>query len=97
MTDSPDPVDALADLARLAETLVDADDAFIRDLRDRRIAAGLSTTVVAERMGVSTDTVEVIERYDSNPTLSQLRRYALAIGIAYSHTVAPEHQALPPR
>lgn len=97
MTDSPDPADALAALARLAETLVDADNGFVRDLRDQRVAAGLSMSVVAERMGVSTEAVEVIERYDSNPRLSELRRYALAIGIAYSHSVAPEHPALPPR
>ena len=44
-----------------------------------RRAHGLSQGVVAERMGVSQSVIARLERYDSNPTLSTLRRYALAV------------------
>jgi len=41
---------------------------------------GLTQTEVAERMGVTQPTVAGLERYDANPTLSTVRRYALAVG-----------------
>ncbi len=40
----------------------------------------LTQADVAERMGVSQPTVAEFERYDANPTLSAIRRYALAVG-----------------
>lgn len=45
-------------------------------LRDKK---GLSQEYVAERMGITRAGVAQLERKDSNPTLSTLRRYALAI------------------
>lgn len=96
MTEPSSPLDAWADRAALADKLVGADDDFLRELKARRASSGLSTAVIAERMGVTVEAVEQIERYDSDPSLSQLRRYALAAGITYSHAVAPEHEALPP-
>lgn len=44
--------------------------------RDRR----MTEQAVAERMGVSEQDVVEFERYDSNPTLDLVRRYALAVG-----------------
>ena len=43
--------------------------------RDRR----MTEQAVAERMGVSEQDVVEFERYDSNPTLDLVRRYALAM------------------
>lgn len=47
----------------------------------------LSQADVAERLGISQPAVAAFERYDSNPTLSTLRRYALAIEARLSFEV----------
>lgn len=47
------------------------------ELRKRH---GLSQDTVAERMGVTQSAVSQFERYDANPTLSTIRRYAMAVG-----------------
>lgn len=39
----------------------------------------LTQAEIAERMGVSQSTVAELERYDSNPTLRTLQRYANAV------------------
>lgn len=39
----------------------------------------LSQQTVAERMGVSQPTVAAFERYDANPTVSSIIRYAMAV------------------
>ena len=53
-------------------------------LRKRR---NLIQQEVGDRMGVSQPAVAAFEAYDSNPTLSSLRRYALAIGARVEHRV----------
>lgn len=42
---------------------------------------------VAERLGISQAAVSKFERYDSNPTLGSIRRYALAVGARLSLAV----------
>lgn len=54
---------------------------------------GLSQEVVAERMGVSQSVVARLERYDSNPTLSTLRRYALAVEARLDFTATSDRHA----
>jgi len=49
--------------------------------------SGLTQAEVAERMGVTQPTVAELERYDANPTLSTVRRYALAVGATISTKV----------
>ena len=66
-------------LDRRADALVDGHARLLRDLVAMRAAHGLTQAEVAERMGVSQPTVAAFERYDANPTLSTLRRYALAV------------------
>jgi transcriptional regulator with XRE-family HTH domain len=51
------------------------------DMARQRIIAGLSRAEVGERMGVSARTVERIEEGGTDPRLSTLRRYCLAVGI----------------
>lgn len=46
------------------------------DLRDHH---GLTQQEVADRMGVSQSAVAQFERYDANPTLGTIQRYALAV------------------
>ena len=52
-----------------------------------RREAGLSQGDVAERMGVTQQAVSKFERYDSDPKLSTVRRYANAVGALVAHRV----------
>lgn len=52
----------------------------IENLVKIRKEHGLSQEDVAYRMGISQPSVADFERYDSNPTLARIRRYALAVG-----------------
>lgn len=58
-----------------------------RDLVQARRDAGLSQPDVAERMGISQQAVSKLERYDSDPKLSTLRRYAHAVEAVVEHKV----------
>ena len=51
----------------------------MRSLIELRKKHRLSQATVAERMGVSQPTVAGLERYDANPTLSTVLRYAVAV------------------
>jgi transcriptional regulator with XRE-family HTH domain len=79
MDETPEMIEARAD------SLVSDHEDLLRKLVAHRKHHHLSQEVVAERMGVSQPTVAKFERYDSNPTLSTIRRYALAVG-ARLHT-----------
>lgn len=74
-------------LLECAEALVDSHDRLMRDLIAMRKKHQLSQDAVAERMGVSQPTVAAFERYDANPQLSTIRRYALAVGASIEHHV----------
>lgn len=56
-----------------------------KDHKDR-----LTQAEVAERMGVSQSTVAELERYDSNPTLRTLQRYANAVEALISLKVSDD-------
>ena len=66
-------------LERRADLLVDAKDRLLEDLVSLRKEHKLSQQTVAERMGVSQPTVAAFERYDANPTVSSIIRYAMAV------------------
>jgi transcriptional regulator with XRE-family HTH domain len=61
-----------------------------RDLVQARRDAGLTQPEVAERMGISQQAVSKLERYDSDPKLSTLRRYAHAVEAVVDHKVTPQ-------
>ena len=65
-------------LERRADLLVDARDRLLEGLVRLRKEHKLSQQTVAERMGVSQPTVAAFERYDANPTVSSIIRYAMA-------------------
>lgn len=71
----------------LANSLVDSHDKLVADLIALRKRHNLTQEAVAERMGVSQPTVAAFERYDANPTLSTIRRYALSVGASIAHIV----------
>jgi DNA-binding XRE family transcriptional regulator len=62
-----------------------------RTMRSELVAlrreAGLTQGDVAERMGVTQQAVSKFERYDSDPKLSTVRRYANAVGALVEHRV----------
>ena len=66
-------------LERRADLLVDARDRLLEGLVRLRKEHKLSQQTVAERMGVSQPTVAAFERYDANPTVSSIIRYAMAV------------------
>ena len=66
-------------LERRAYLLVDARDRLLEGLVRLRKEHKLSQQTVAERMGVSQPTVAAFERYDANPTVSSIIRYAMAV------------------
>ena len=68
-------------LERRADLLVDARDRLLEGLVRLRKEHKLSQQTVAERMGVSQPTVAAFERYDANPTVSSIIRYAMAVNV----------------
>ena len=79
--------DDLAMIEARADSLIDNHAKLLRDLVALRKKHHLTQTEVAERMGVSQPTVAGLERYDANPTLSTIRRYAVAVGARITETV----------
>ncbi|WP_295124265.1 helix-turn-helix transcriptional regulator [uncultured Leifsonia sp.] len=79
--------DEVARIDALAEDLVAEHRILMQTLVAHRKAHELTQETVAERMGVSQPTVAAFERYDANPTLSTIRRYALAVGAGIRHHV----------
>lgn len=74
-------------LASNAMDLVEGQDRLLKDLIGLRKVHRLSQAEVADRMSVSQPTVAAFERYDANPTLSTIRRYALAVHAAIDYQV----------
>jgi transcriptional regulator with XRE-family HTH domain len=72
---------------RRALALAQADEELHAKLLLARSEMHLSQTQVAKIMGVSQPTVASFERYDNDPRLSTIRRYAHAVGVSISHSV----------
>lgn len=75
---------------RLAASLAEADEMLHAALVQARLDAGLTQQQVADRMGVSQPTIAGFERYDNDPKLSTVRRYAHAVGVAVEHRVTSD-------
>lgn len=80
-------VDVADEQDALADELVRADFAWVDQLVSLRKQFGLSQAQVAAAMSRSQSVVSDIETMSSDPRLSTLRRYALAIGVAVKHRV----------
>jgi len=70
-----------------ALALAEADEELHAKLLRVRSEMHLSQAEVAGIMGVSQPTVASFERYDNDPKLSTIRRYAHAIGATITHSV----------
>lgn len=75
---------------RRALELARADEELHAKLLKARELQDLTQAQVAQIMGVSQPTVASFERYDNDPKLSTVRRYAHAVGVTISHTVLLE-------
>jgi transcriptional regulator with XRE-family HTH domain len=84
-------MDALQDAldARADRLIADHRD-LLKKLVEFRNQHHLSQEEVAARMGVSQPTVSAFERYDANPTLSTIRRYAMAVGVVLDTIVVDD-------
>ncbi|MCC3268256.1 helix-turn-helix domain-containing protein [Arthrobacter gengyunqii] len=71
---------------RLARELLREDDDLLADLVQIRRET-MTQQEVADRLQISRPSVAAFERYDSDPRLSAIRRYALAIRAHVRHTV----------
>jgi len=77
----------------LATALVREDTELLRALVETRVRAGLSQQDVADRLGISQPSVAAFERYDNDPKLSTIRRYALAVEALVQHSVVAPRTA----
>jgi DNA-binding XRE family transcriptional regulator len=84
------------ELVERATDLAESDEALMYALVAARRAAGLSQRAVADFLGIKQPTVARFERHDSDPRLSTIRRYALAIGAHVHHDVVPAEDAFDP-
>lgn len=73
-----------------SKILADAVREFLGELVDVRRGRGMSQTNVAEVLGVSPQAISKLERYDADPKLSTLQRYANAVGAIVEITVRPD-------
>lgn len=73
-----------------AKILAREDRLMRTELADIRRANNLTQKDVAELMGVTQQAVNKLERYDADPKLSTLRRYANAVGAIVEHRVTPD-------
>lgn len=84
-----------------AKEILKVQRSFIEDLIEQRRVQRMSQSDVAELMGITQSAVSLFEHYDSNPTLSSIRRYALAVNADLVMEVKPRHiyttQALAPK
>lgn len=73
---------------RRATELAKADYRLLSSLVRVRKVRGLSQQDVADKLGLSQPTIASFERYDADPKLSTIRRYAHAVGAIVTHEVA---------
>lgn len=79
-------------IAKRAKQLVESHGNLLDELIAIRVKNGLSQEAVGIRMGVSQPAVAAIEDDDSNPTLSTIRRYALAVGATIDYKVTNDFE-----
>lgn len=69
-----------------AQSLAREQHELMSSLVQFRVKHHLRQEDVAERLGITQAAVSKFERYDSNPTLASIRRYALAVGVRLNLT-----------
>lgn len=77
----------ISEVRARAKALARADREHISGLVALRRIRGLTQKDVANLIGVSARKIARLERHDSDPRASMLRRYASAIGVTVEHTI----------
>jgi transcriptional regulator with XRE-family HTH domain len=72
---------------KLALALAEQDHQLLRRLVTLRQELELSQADVAERLGITQPSVAAFERYESDPKLSTIRKYAQVVGLLVTHQV----------
>jgi ribosome-binding protein aMBF1 (putative translation factor) len=88
-------IDPESPIQALAYELARGDYEFQFELIQRRKAAGIPRKVLAERLGVTIKWVDEFEAYWHDPKLSEIRRYALAIGVNVQHKITDPPMPIP--
>lgn len=83
--------DSVAAIEARAAAVVATTSGMLRDLVDLRDKHDLTQAELAERMGVSQPSVAAFERYDANPTVASIVRYAVAVGARLDLTVVDDY------
>ena len=83
-------IDATDPEYRLALDLARGDRAFLRALVQRR-RERMTQQDVADRLGITQASVAAFERYDNDPKLSTIRRYAQVVGVMVDHQISEPH------
>lgn len=73
-----------------SQLLARADRKMKAGLVEVRRNAGLTQQDVADILGITQQAVQKLERYDSDPKLSTLSRYANAVGAIVDHSVTKD-------
>ncbi|MFJ4267729.1 helix-turn-helix transcriptional regulator [Paenarthrobacter nicotinovorans] len=71
----------------LAEDLINETQDLLADLIDLRRAKGLTQDDIAKAIGVTRTAITAFERYDGDPKMSTIVRYAMAVGARISINV----------
>lgn len=77
------------ELTALAQKLAHDHHMLWHDLVQARREQGISQAQIAEFLGISQSAVAQFERYDNDPRMSTVRRYALAVGMALHTEASP--------
>lgn len=88
--DTPSPTFSTQLVRARAKVLAREDREMRAALIRLRREACLSQRQVADLIGVTQQAVQKLERYDSDPKLSTIRRYANAVGALIDHRVTPD-------
>ena len=79
---------------KLARALRDADDQLFKDLVATRKSQGLTQMQMAQRMDTTQAAVSRFESGRTDPHLSTLRSYAMALGVVVRHEVVSQETLL---
>lgn len=76
----------------LAKQLASANYELLSDLVNRRIESGLTQRDVADLLQVSQQYISKFESLESDPRLSTISKYAMAINVLIGHTITASPQ-----
>jgi ribosome-binding protein aMBF1 (putative translation factor) len=86
-TNDADPIE-LPSVTRVAEANVENATTILKELNRSWTESGISIEELADRVGITVESAELIRQYDYDPTMSEIRRLANALGVTIEYEVA---------